>query len=393
MEKFGIYIHLPFCIQKCSYCDFSTSPWEDGNFEDDYIFSLKNEIKSWSRYFIDQLGLSHPKTIYFGGGTPSLISVKNILSILETFEKYGFNLGSVEEITLEVDPGTLQKEKLDEFAKSGVSRFSLGIQSFNDDYLSRVGRIHRGKDSRQLLEWINQGGYNFTADLLFGISEQGLDHLDFDLNSLLSFEPNHISAYVLTVPDRHKLKIDAPSDKELVEMFCLIKDKLSQKGIHQYELSNYAKPGFESKHNMIYWQDSPYWGVGMSSHSYLKSRPYGLRFWNPSSIKNYSTWAMKEWSDRDIEEHFDSEGEELSLRESLFDYLHTSLRLVSGMKMDSVIEKFNPKIAKTVEQRFLKLKKLGLMHCNKERWAVSDQGRFVFNKVLEELTFSSNEVD
>ncbi len=384
-NKFGIYVHLPFCIQKCSYCDFATAPWNQGIENDKYISHLLKEIENWSQW----VGPREVTSLYFGGGTPSLSKPESIVAIVQTLEKHGFPLVDDAEIGLEADPKTIDKDQVKMFRDHGVNRLSLGIQTFDDSYLEQLGRFHRKKDAIELLEWIDELDFVYTADILFALPNQDLGKLKADLDIYKSFSPKHLSAYVLTLPEKHRLMKESPEENLITEMFELIREELSTRGLQHYEISNYAVPGYEAQHNTLYWTNEEYWGLGMSAHSYLKRGSWGKRLWRPSGLSSYYKFVNRETSALQDTEFF----EDLDVFEALFDRIHTALRMLSGFHLNQLMDEFPRVLREPIMNRFAELKDKGLVEQNGESFKLTRRGLYIFNKVLEILTFTSEDRD
>ena len=326
----GIYIHIPFCKSKCHYCDFYSTT--DLNIIPDFIESLKREISLYQN--------SNMKfdTIYFGGGTPSLLTSKQIKIILSKLYS-SFNISKNAEITLEANPKTLNKEKLLELQDSGINRLIIGVQSFINSNLNLLGRTHSEKDSIKALENAKSAGFtNFGIDIIFGIPEQNIKDLKYDLNLAISYELNHISAYLLTYEPGtvlyNKIKNNIFSklnDIKCAGMLKYIQNFFQKKEYEQYEISNYSKyKSFRSRHNQKYWSDINYLGFGPSAHSYIKPR----RYWNLKSINKY----IKILNNNELP----VSGSELLTKDKLMiEFIYLNLRRIEGLNTQLFEKKFN----------------------------------------------------
>jgi len=326
----GIYIHIPFCKSKCHYCDFYSTT--DLNIIPDFIESLKREISLYQN--------SNMKfdTIYFGGGTPSLLTSKQIKIILSKLYS-SFNISKNAEITLEANPKTLNKEKLLELQDSGINRLIIGVQSFINSNLNLLGRTHSEKDSIKALENAKSAGFtNFGIDIIFGIPEQNIKDLKYDLNLAISYELNHISAYLLTYEPGtvlyNKIKNNIFSklnDIKCAGMLKYVQNYFQKKQYEQYEISNYSKnKSFRSKHNQKYWIDINYLGFGPSAHSYLKPR----RYWNINSINKY----IKILNNNKLPV---SGSELLTIDKMMIEFIYLNLRRIEGLNTQLFEKKFN----------------------------------------------------
>lgn len=389
--SFGLYIHIPYCLQKCHYCDFTTFDLNHKISMDQYTKLIMSELQARAKT------ISHKKisSLYFGGGTPSLLPAEHILAIRTEISRVGFELEKNAEVTIEINPGTIDQEKLDLYLAAGINRFSVGVQTFNDTYLKNCGREHSAQNSRETLQLLKKNNVNLSFDLLFGLPNQTSVDLLSDLKELLSFSPQHVSLYNLTVPAQHKMNAFRASDEQQADMFQLIDETLSATGIFRYELSNFARPGFESKHNQLYWSDCPYWGIGISSHSYLPELGlWGTRFWNPTSYKEYleqidaPTPTVTQFYDALPERQI----EHLQLHESLTDYCHTQLRMMRGLSSAKLEKKYGRAVFNCFFERASRLLNNGLLEQTAEGFCLSAKALPVANRVFFELTFLSEEL-
>jgi oxygen-independent coproporphyrinogen-3 oxidase len=288
------------------------------------------------------------------------------------------------EITLEINPATLNTKKIESLLAGGVNRFSVGAQTFNDNHLVAAGRKHTSADTRQTLDLLRSLNVNYSFDLLFALPQQTLDELAFDLDVIESYSPNHLSAYCLTVPEGHPMSFQRPSEDRQVEMFQKIESRLSAMGLNRYEISNFSKPGFPSQHNLLYWEDHNFIGLGLSAHSYLKSlSPWGTRFWNPSSIEKYQ--ALITAPPKSSNEVFclSDLSEALTESDALFDYCHTALRLASGLNEEKLHKKFVHTQTLPLRHELNKLAEKGLIIFSPESsWQLTEKGRHMSNYVF-----------
>jgi oxygen-independent coproporphyrinogen-3 oxidase len=395
---FGIYIHIPYCRQLCSYCDFTKYEMGKTISPEQYTQLLLQEIETRALGIqAKNVADKNVSTIYFGGGTPSLFEPQYILAILDGLAKAGFRWvrGPESELTIEIDPATIDEKKLNAYLEMGLNRFSVGAQSFNDRLLKMTGRKHSSAETVELLSMLKRYGVNYSFDLLFALPTQTKAELDVDVQMALDFSPSHLSAYCLNVPEGHKLASNRPLDEEQVEMFDLIEARLQSANIFKYEISNFAKPGFESKHNILYWKDAPYWGLGLSSHSYFPDR--GTRLWNTRAMKKYADQIASEVAQAKtrskydfVSEFYDDQKEVLQKHQALTDFLHTSLRMVGGVQENALRLKFGP--VEGLSERFTGLANRGLLEKTEVGWKLSREGRLLANIVFEKLTFLAGEL-
>ncbi|MBI44604.1 MAG: coproporphyrinogen III oxidase [Candidatus Marinimicrobia bacterium] len=336
MKKAGLYIHIPFCKVKCVYCDFYSITKKEDQIP---LFTecLLKEIDNYKHY----AGKWEFNTIFFGGGTPSLLPAKYLEKILQKLHNT-FDTSKVKEITLEANPGEAPLEHLKDIKNLGVNRLSMGFQSFDDKILKILGRLHKSDDCFKTFKNARKAGFdNISTDMIFNIPKLSTDNWKKDLNKLLDLGPNHISAYSLTVEPSTKLfhlvkrkEVLMPLESTDIEQFLLTEDILLKHGFYHYEISNYAKKGMESKHNLHYWNLSPYLSFGPSAHSYdLKKR-----WWNVKSLEKYINLLSKNKSPVDNKEL-------LSRHDNFNEIILNGLRLKRGIKL-SDLNNYNDLISK-----------------------------------------------
>lgn len=270
MNHAGVYIHIPFCRSRCSYCDFATGIYQS-DIAERYVNSVASEIGSWAE-------LDKPAdvdTIYFGGGTPSLLSPAQVEEIFEAV-CIRFNVRPNAEVTMEMNPGTVTPEVLRDFRRLGINRASFGAQTFDDRELARLGRSHTAADTRQTFGYLRESGFfNISFDLIAGLPGQTVAAWNRNLDETLRLRPDHLSFYLLEVHEGTPLadhirrgRQPGPDDDLAAEMYELMLDRACEAGYEHYEISNLCLPGFASQHNSKYWTGAPYYGFGCSSHSY-----------------------------------------------------------------------------------------------------------------------------
>lgn len=281
LKEIALYIHIPFCKQKCFYCDFPSYASLD-HLKDDYVDALCKEIdEKVTDYKI--------KSIFIGGGTPSYLEINQIYKLLKTISK--LNLTENMEFTMECNPGALEKEKLETMLSGGVNRISMGLQAVQNSLLKDIGRIHSFKQFEENFNLARKVGFkNINVDLMFGLPNQKVDKWKESLETIAKLNPEHISAYSLIIEEGtafYKLwernKLILPSEDDEREMYSTTKEILKEHGYNQYEISNYAKPGYECYHNKVYWRCDDYLGVGSASSSFID----GKRIKNIEDVKSY----------------------------------------------------------------------------------------------------------
>ncbi|MBO7344481.1 MAG: radical SAM family heme chaperone HemW [Clostridia bacterium] len=276
----GIYVHVPFCKQKCTYCDFASYPREIGKAES-YFACLYREIEGRSKQYPGRV----IDTIYVGGGTPSVVPAKFIAGAIRQIKKC-FHVRETAEITIELNPGTVDAEKIKEYKSVGINRFSIGLQTGYDDQLKKLNRIHTAKDFLECCNLLK--GENISADVLIGLAGQNLEQVKKTVDLALAGGVSHISVYALTPEVGTPIYTDylngeLLSDDEVADIYDGIRTYLKEKGFDRYEVSNFAKSGYRSRHNQNYWQRGEYIGVGVSASSFMENR----RFTNTFKIDEY----------------------------------------------------------------------------------------------------------
>lgn len=282
LKVFNTYIHIPFCEKKCNYCDFTSFKFSSEN-SSKYVAHLLKEVELYrKKYDLTKI----QKTIYFGGGTPSLLSIEDLKKFLSNF-----NYDNNTEITIEVNPKTVDRDKLKKYKDLGINRLSIGVQSFNNIFLKELGRIHNNEEAERIYYEAREIGFNnISLDLMFSLPNQTLEDLEEDLEKLFLLEPEHFSIYSLIWEEGTKFYKDLiagklkETDNELeAQMYEMIIKKAQKKSYKHYEISNFSKQGFESKHNMTYWENENYLGLGLSAAGYLEN----IRYKNYSSFEKY----------------------------------------------------------------------------------------------------------
>ena len=388
----GIYIHVPFCKSKCAYCNFFSLASEKKMLE--YVDALKKEIVFRKQY----LGNEKVKTIYFGGGTPSLLPVKYIGEILETVND-NFELIQNPEITLEANPDTINKEQLFSLKSLGINRVSIGIQSFHDEDLKYLDRRHDSKHALQIIDDLKSVGFEkLTLDLIYGIPTLTEEKWNKNLDIFFSTGISHLSAYSLTVEPKtilgqriEKGDLQDVSEDEAIRHYEILIERTREKGFEHYEISNFAKPGCRSQHNSIYWKDEKYLGLGPSAHSYDGNS----RQWNVANLTKYiqlvnaDTDYRRRLSTQTVDADTDFgcyyEKEILSTDDKFNEYVMTSLRTSWGCD----IEKISSKYGNSYSEHFLKnVKKYlesGEMLKDFNTYRLTDEGMLFADGIASEL--------
>ena len=365
---------MPFCIEKCHYCAFiSRTP-------------QKNEIDEYPALLLRELQLSPHDirplaSIYFGGGTPSLLKPKQLATLLEGIDTLA-TIQADAEITLEANPGTVDLNSLKEFRNAGINRISLGIQSFDDRFLNRLGRIHSAQQSRQAFQDIREAGFNnVSIDLIHSLPGQDLDQWRTELQHAIELCPEHISIYGLTVeegtPFAHIYPSNSPElvDEDIsADMFELADELLAAAGFDHYEIANYARPGFSSQHNSGYWKRDGYRGLGVAAHSFMRDE-YGVRFSNPDSLTHYQHSVLSGLLER-IDEH------RLTESDAVAEYLFLGLRLSEGISLTAFEGEFGKSLESVYGSVPSDLISLGLLQHNGSVLSLTGRGMLLSNQVF-----------
>ena len=384
-KKLELYIHIPFCVKKCDYCDFLSFP-ADGNTQIRYVHALLQEI----RYYGNLLGDYHVPTIYIGGGTPSWLEENLIYTVLQQVAS-SFHVEADAEISIECNPGTVTAKKLNVYQSAGINRLSIGLQSTNNEELKVLGRIHTYDQFLKTYELARNAGFeNINIDLMSGLPYQTLDKFLESLQTVIRLKPEHISAYSLIIekgtPFYERYKFDAvkqeagihteilPDEDEVYRIYKATQDVLKQAGYRQYEISNFAKDGKESRHNRIYWQDEGYLGFGLGAHSYWE----GKRFHNPYDLHTYMEQAENgNVSMEDVEK--------LSLADQYSEFMFMGLRLTEGIEKKRFAQRFGVDMEDVYGAEIEKCKEEGLLE-EKEGWlCLTERGLDLSNQVFMEF--------
>ncbi len=373
-KEIGVYVHIPFCKQKCYYCDFISYCNKD-NLIEDYVKAVKKEIRM-------QNIQSQITTVYIGGGTPSYIDSKYIVEIIDEIKKK--NLSKRPEITIEVNPGTVTKEKLKDYRKCGINRLSIGLQSTQNEILKEIGRIHNFEQFLETYQMARKVGFkNINVDLILGIPNQRIKDLKESLEKIIELQPEHISVYSLIVEDGthiankiEKGELELPDEDTERNMYWYVKNTLELNGYTHYEISNFAKKGRESKHNMNCWNQNQYFGFGVAAHSYRDITRYS----NTEIIEEYIKNVMSEKLDRnriihEIQKEYDAEKE----------YMLLGLRKIAGVNISKFKLKFGDNPIYLFRNELKKLTDEGLIIVDEDFIRLTNKGIDLANLVWEEF--------
>lgn len=368
MNNLSLYLHIPFCKGKCHYCDFyslAANHWIAS-----YEKALEKSIFSFSEKAKD----FEVQTIYFGGGTPSLLTKEGIQGIFSALRQ-GYRISPTAEITVEMNPESATEEVLLAFYQEGANRLSFGVQSAREEELALLGRRHRFEDAKRAVERARSAGFdNISLDLMYGLPGQSAEDFQESLEKVLSLSPKHLSFYLLTlssgVPLYQKRK-EIPDDEILEEMYFSASRTLSENGYLHYEISNAALPGFESRHNKVYWEGGDYLGFGPGAHSLFQNQRFSVL----EDVEGFMKNPLKCYS------AFESR-----LPEDLFEeYVMLSLRQRKGLSFDRLNEVATSKQVEKIKEKMTLWTKHGLCEKTKDGFALTTKGFFVSNEIISEL--------
>lgn len=373
MKKLGIYIHIPFCKRKCAYCDFISFSNKTKLIEK-YIKALKTEIEKCKinkgNYIV--------KTIYIGGGTPSFIESKYIVEILNNIKKK-FNISEEAEITIEINPGTVDEQKLKDYYNSGINRISFGLQSTRSELLKLLGRIHSYSSFLEGYNLARKIGFkNINVDLMIGLPVQTLEDVKKDLERIIELKPEHISVYSLIVEKETKIEekiknkeLYLPSEELERKMYWTVKKKLEEAGYVHYEISNFAKLGNESKHNLSCWNQEEYLGFGLAAHSYVDN----IRYSNTIDFEEYF----------DFPENSKIIQEKQTQEDKQKEFMLLGLRKIEGIKISDFKNKFIDNPIYLYRESLNKLVTQGLIEIDIDSIKLTNRGIDLANLVWEEF--------
>ena len=372
MKEVSLYIHIPFCKQRCFYCDFPTFAGKE-RFREDYVEALIKEIEDkCSNYLI--------KTIFIGGGTPSYLEEKELEKLLIAVSK--LNLSDKLEYSIECNPGTVNEDKLKIMKKYGINRISFGLQSCNNQLLKKIGRIHTFKEFLENYNLARKVGFNnINIDLMYGLPNLTIQDWKNTLEKICELKPEHISAYSLIIEEGtafyklyEKDKLELPSEDDERVMDKLTKDILKSNGYHQYEISNFALPGKECEHNKVYWSLEEYIGVGSASSSYID----GYRLVNTSNINDYI-----EKINNNISVVIDKY--ENTIEDEMEEFVFMGLRMVSGIDLLKFKKKFGVDINSIYKEVIEKNIKDGLLVVEENKMFLTAKGMELSNSVMSDF--------
>ena len=368
-DGLGIYVHVPFCKSKCSYCDFFSFAGCNEETVIRYTDAVVEEIKS------SATKNASVDSVFFGGGTPSLLPLSSFERISRAIYER-FCVSEEAEFTVESNPGTLAFDSLKIYKSLGANRISLGLQSSCDNELKKLGRIHSFDKFIESYELCRDAGFdNINVDLMYGIPDQTLESFSKTLETVTALSPEHISVYGLMLEEGTPLckNQDAyhfPTEDDEADMYFIAADILSRHGYKHYEISNYSKPGYECRHNLRYWRAKEYLGFGPSAHSYYKGR----RFYNSADFDEYFLPERRQYV-----------SEEIDIRSEAFEYAMLRLRLADGFSLDEYESRFGDRFLRGKEDIAGDYERMGLIYLKDGRISLSEKGFYLSNSIISSL--------
>lgn len=372
----ALYLHIPFCTNKCHYCDFNSYILK-GQPVMDYLDALEREMEQT----VKLIPPGEIQTIFVGGGTPTVLLPDQMESFLKRVHTYFPNKSAELEFSMEANPGTTDKEKLQAMKEGGVNRISFGVQSFDNALLEGIGRIHNTDDVYRSIENARQVGFmNMSIDLMFGLPNQTVAAMNDSLDKALALGLPHYSIYGLKVEENtlfhnlyQKNLLPLPDEDDELDMFLLIMKRLKEAGYSQYEISNFAKPGKESRHNSMYWLNRSYYGLGAGAHGYM----HGNRHVNIKGVQSYIDATQK---GRPLLEEY-----AISEQEAIEDFMMVGLRLLNGVKRADFRRQFGLELEAVFGSHLNKLMDQKLLAATDDGYRLTEQGVLLGNEVFGEF--------
>ncbi len=371
-NQVSLYLHIPFCIKRCTYCDFITHTDNTNDFIESYVKQICQEIESYKEHFISL------KTIFFGGGTPSVLKIESLEQIFSSINST-FTVDKGIEATIEINPVNLNRSNLKKYHNLGINRLSMGVQTFNEELLKVINRNHLVSDIYKTYESARDSGFiNFNIDLIFGLPYQTFSDWNETLEKAIALNSEHISLYGLDLHDNTPLfaEVEAgitklPEEEETIKMFEYARDFLNKSGFIHYEISNWCKTGFEAKHNLAYWKNDNYIGVGVSAASYYQKR----RYTNTKDLNEY----MKQ-------NKFIPDKEPQGFKEDLEETVFMNLRLLEeGLDIYEINKRFDIDFESYYYEELLELTKEELVIKTENKLKLTDRAIFISNEVFEKF--------
>lgn len=368
MKNRGLYIHIPFCEQKCFYCSFVIAVGQEHRMEE-YVECVCAEMPAYRGMDI--------QTVYVGGGTPGFLKPEQLKKVFDGIHRH-FSVHPRAEVTLEANPQDLDSTKANIIFDLGVNRLSIGAQSFHDDKLKYLGRKHTAQNVVEAFDQARKAGIkNINLDLMYGFPDQTMDELEKDVATITSLGAEHISLYTLTIENNSRFftkNLQLPDSEIQVEQYAFVKEFMEKKGYGQYEVSNFSRKGFASRHNLNYWRGGEYIGLGIAAHSYID----GKRGWNISRLPEY----MKRLKDGQSPQE---ESRHLSVTEQFMDAFLFGLRMNEGVDVEKLEKRFNVQLDDARKSVLHQMSEHHLIVKNESLWKVTDRGRLVLDEICARL--------
>ncbi|WP_245884590.1 radical SAM family heme chaperone HemW [Tumebacillus permanentifrigoris] len=376
VETSSLYVHIPFCASKCYYCDFN-SYVSTSDVMDRYLDGLDRELEAVSAAYLHK----PLQTVFFGGGTPTIFDARQSERMMEMLHRH-FKMADGVEISVESNPGTVDLEKLRVLKDGGVNRLSFGVQSFDNDLLVKLGRLHDRDAVYRSWELARQAGFqSINLDLMFGLPGQTVETLEGTLKALIELGPEHVSAYSLKVEEGtpfytwyERGKLILPHEDEEVQMYHLVMDTFRANGYDMYEISNYAKPGHRSRHNQVYWRNEPYMATGSGAHGYVD----GVRYVNQKDVPQYISTTVS--GERPV-----TETEAIDEAIQREDTMILGLRLIEGVTFERFRARHGTEMLDVFAAPIRKYEARGLLTVDETGVRLTEQGIFLANEVFAEF--------
>ena len=375
-NSLGIYIHIPFCVQKCHYCDFCSSPAGE-DVKKRYVSALTKNIESVSEHFLDKI----VDSIFFGGGTPTCLPPEDLIRILSAVRN-NYKVADDAEISLECNPATADLSDFKLLTQYGFNRLSMGLQSAHNEELKALGRIHTFEDFEKTYFDAREAGFlNINLDLMYGIPFQTEESFYETLENVIAHSPEHISAYALKIEPgtlffKNKALLSLPDEDGEYNMYRIAVDTLAKNGYGHYEISNYAKEGFKSQHNLKYWNCDDYIGFGVSAHSCVGRDRYAAT----TSIKQYTDCILN-----NVSNDYFNKTEALSIEEFSEEYIMMRMRLGDGLSLSDYKRKFSFELPSKYKERMIPFLNSGHIIYNSDAYKFSTDGMYLSNYILSEI--------
>lgn len=370
----GIYIHIPFCAQKCAYCDFLSFPGKHENEKKQYLSALENEIK-----FRVKGRWQHPQTIFIGGGTPTTLSADELARLLRAIGEH-VDVEHVQEFTVEANPGTIDTEKLSVLKAGGVNRLSFGVQSFDDGLLKMIGRVHTAAEAKEAVRMAREAGFtNINLDLMYGLPGQTAEQWKSTIAQALALAPEHLSLYQLIPEPGTSLvrKMEAgllpPVDEDgAAEWFEQQRVWLAEAGYHQYEISNYAREGFASKHNQLYWKLDDYLGLGLGATSWERPR-------RSENTQDFLLYTSAMHTGKEVPQH----SEMLTRKDQMSESVFMALRMNQGLSLSDFTALYGCTLESVFPSALEEGERQGWLVIAENHLRLTERGRALGNWVFE----------